>query len=212
MIASAPSAVKKAPRRQVIRLMALWGQACPLRDASEARDGRLHYIAAVLGHPVASANDLTAAELAQVIRSLDNDLSSSAKSADNLLRFPNRSGISKRQLWKIRQIEVWLKWHTRPARLAGFLYAKFKTSRPEHLTHAQAWRAIEALTSLAARNRIKADCGAYYKVGREELATARDRLKTELQSWRPPEMAKAGGESVANSPTGTIAPRAGIQC
>ena len=111
-------------RKQVVRLMALWGDACPVKDVGESRDGRLHYIAAVVGHPVGSANDLTAAEIAQVTLSLEHDLSAKAPAsstpaslAGKVLRFPNRAGISKRQLWKIRQIEIWLGWHSVPARL-----------------------------------------------------------------------------------------------
>jgi len=183
-------------RKQVVRLMALWGDACPVKDVGESRDGRLHYIAAVVGHPVGSANDLTAAEIAQVTLSLEHDLSAKAPAsstpaslAGKVLRFPNRAGISKRQLWKIRQIEIWLGWHSVPARLEGWLDSLFKARRPEHLTHAQGWRAIEGLTSLAARERVKASRGAEYMVGRNELAAERDRLKGELLAWRPPELA-----------------------
>ena len=184
-------------RKQVVRLMALWGDACPVKDVGESRDGRLHYIAAVVGHPVGSANDLTAAEIAQVTLSLEHDLSAKAPAsstpaslAGKVLRFPNRAGISKRQLWKIRQIEQYLGWG-RPGkderRLAGFLRTKFHVDQPEDLTADSASSAIEALCGVGARQRIKARKGKAYAVKRAELTREVARLKHELQEWRPAE-------------------------
>jgi len=113
---------------------------------------------------------------------------SSTSSASNVLNFPNRSGISKRMLWKIRQVEHYLGWHTRPLRLERLLEEKFKTRRPEHLSHAQAWRAVEMLMAVAARERVKAERGPDYKVGKAELDAARDQIKQHLDTWRPPEL------------------------
>ena len=169
-------------------LMALWNRVCPFKDAGEKRDARLHYIAAIIGHTVSSANDLTAAELKQVIDRLMLEVRPGGRNpaSNNLREFPNRAQITNSQRWKIRQLESYLGWTPRPERLEGFLSSLFRVRRPEHLSHAQAWRAIEALFSLAARERVKADNGPDYEVGSAELAKASESLKEVLHSWRPP--------------------------
>lgn len=178
-------------------LMAIWNKVCPFKDATEKRDARLHYIAAVIGRQVTSANDLTEPELQQVIGRLLLEvrparLSSRAKrsGAEGPAR-GNNVQITKEQIWKIRQIEQSLGWHTRPERLAGFLLSLFKRPRPELLSHAQAWRAIEALFSLAARERAKRRLGDSHQVGKTELAAEVQTIKNELHSWNPPAVPEA---------------------
>lgn len=56
---------------------------------------------------------------------------------------------SKKQVWKIGQLEQQLGWHDEPQRLLGFVKKYYKVERIEWLTSAQAWRLIESLKKLA---------------------------------------------------------------
>lgn len=64
---------------------------------------------------------------------------------------------TKEQLWKMRQLEKQLGWDANPKRLRGFCrkYAG-KVENIEWLTKAQAWRVIEGLKALLAREQEKA--------------------------------------------------------
>lgn len=188
MIASAPSASsavsRRAPRKQVVRLLTLWGQfwsAAGPSTAAESREARLHYIAAIIGRSVSSANDLAPSELAQVNRTLTSELK-------RIPRVPNpESRLSTSMLWKIRQLESFLRWSPVPARLSGFLQDKFGVRAPDRLTRAQASRAIEALFRVAARNTVKTRLGQDHEVGKRELAAEVRVIKDALRSWSPPD-------------------------
>lgn len=174
-----------ADRKQIVALMATWGNLCPLKG-EQARDARLAYCRTVLRRPIESCNDLTPAETDQVISAMQRELASRpASRPSNLRQFPNRNTPSREMVWKIRQLESWLGWTPVPERLGGFLRHMFRKSSPEQLTHAQAWRAVEALHDVAARAQIKADKGAAYPVSKPELAAAVATLKVTLASWRP---------------------------
>lgn len=55
---------------------------------------------------------------------------------------------TKRQLWKIGQLEQQLGWQGEPQRLKGFVKKYYKVETIEWLTSAQAWRLIESLKKL----------------------------------------------------------------
>lgn len=158
-------------RKQIIVLMTLWGRVCPLRDAKESKYERLRWLARQTGRIVDSANELTDDELERCIETLRRETRPSGhgfsragkrregsfRSAEGhkVRQFPNRSGITKEQLWKVRQLEHYLGWAGRPQRLEGLLRSRFQASRPQDLTHAQAWRLIEMLFSIAAREELR---------------------------------------------------------
>ncbi|MDU5141080.1 MAG: phage protein GemA/Gp16 family protein [Paenibacillus dendritiformis] len=58
---------------------------------------------------------------------------------------------TKRQVWKIYQYERELGWTDNPKRLQSFLQKYYRTDRPEWLTRAQAWKAIESLKKLTTK-------------------------------------------------------------
>lgn len=60
---------------------------------------------------------------------------------------------TKKQIWKIRQLEKQLDWDDNPKRLQGFLKRFYKVEQVEWLTSAQAWRAIESLKKLIDKER-----------------------------------------------------------
>ncbi len=55
---------------------------------------------------------------------------------------------TKREVWKVRQLETELGWADNPKRLRGFLKKYAGIERLEWLPHSKAWRVIEALKSL----------------------------------------------------------------
>ncbi|MED3799975.1 regulatory protein GemA [Lysinibacillus capsici] len=55
---------------------------------------------------------------------------------------------TKRQLWKIGQLEQQLGWQDNPQRLKGFIKKFYSVEQMEWLTSAQAWRLIESLKKL----------------------------------------------------------------
>jgi len=173
-------------RKRVVRLLALWGEVCPLTDAKEKKYERLRWLAQRVGRLVDSANDLSEEELEKCIRELQRSQESGVRS-QKLKRFPNTSGITDRQLWKIWQLEHFLGWAGNPARLEGFLRAKFHESNPKFLSHAQAWRLIEMLFAIAAREEAKQrrPSASSGPVSAGELKGARAKLKRLLETWRP---------------------------
>lgn len=67
-------------------------------------------------------------------------------------RLNGRPGMaSKKQVWKIRQLERELGWDQNPKRLRAFLKKYYKSDRPEWLTSRAAWRVIESLKKLKER-------------------------------------------------------------
>ena len=183
-------------RKKVIVLQTLWSKYCPLSDAEESRDARLHFLAQVVGHCVGSANELSEQELEKAIQALMREIQPQrhrGTDGKNVIQFPNRNGVTREQVWKIRQLEAWMEWAAVPERLEGFLRSKFHAERPEHLTHQQAWRATEALFAVAARARVKqrrsqeSEVGSQeIKVSRKELTKEIRKLKEETRYWRPP--------------------------
>jgi hypothetical protein len=209
-------------RKRVVRLLALWGAAAgsALRGASakEKRYERLRFCAQQVGRVIDSANDLTEEELGKCIQALQQSrdrkgagagrqkkppIAGAPGSDSNVVEFPNTSGITEGELWKIWQLEHFLGWAENPARLEGLLRAKFHEANPKYLSHAQAWRAIETLFSIAAREEAKKQSrpstsreepplprgrgSDSRKVSPEELKAARARLKKQLETWRPEE-------------------------
>lgn len=59
-----------------------------------------------------------------------------------------KNRASKKQLWKLGQLEEQLGWQDEPQRLLGFVKKYYKVERLEWLTSAQAWRLIESLKKL----------------------------------------------------------------
>lgn len=66
------------------------------------------------------------------------------------LGFDNFRGnrATKKQIWKIHQLESQLGWSNNPMRLQRFLRKYYRIDKVEWLTTAQAWRAIESLKKL----------------------------------------------------------------
>ncbi|GLC87512.1 regulatory protein GemA [Lysinibacillus piscis] len=64
--------------------------------------------------------------------------------------FSNFKGnrATKKQLWKIGQLEQQLGWQDNPQRLQGFIKKFYSVEHIEWLTSAQAWRLIESLKKL----------------------------------------------------------------
>lgn len=58
---------------------------------------------------------------------------------------------TKKQAWKIHELEKSLEWQDEPKRLQAFLKKYYGVERPEWLTTAQAWKAIESLKKVAAK-------------------------------------------------------------
>jgi len=57
--------------------------------------------------------------------------------------------VTKKQLWKIGQLEKQLGWQDNPQRLKGFIKKFYSVEQMEWLTSTQAWRLIESLKKLA---------------------------------------------------------------
>jgi hypothetical protein len=200
-------------RKKIVALMALWSEVSPLesiplpaglsgpalRDARADRPkqhkyARLRFLAQQIGRIVDSANDLSDDELETCIHALQQlQRTAATRPRSNLRRFPNRTGITKEQIWKIRQLESFLGWALVPARLAGFLEHVYHVRQPGDLTHARAWQCIESLFNTAARSGLKADKGAAYHVPKDELAARVAILKVHLSSWQPAKTAAATG-------------------
>jgi len=167
------AAAQSAERIRVVRLMTLWGQywsAAGPSTAEDSRVARLHYIAAVIGHPVESANDLLPNEVVQVARRLQNDIAAQTREEE-------RGLATREQLYTIRTLEQRLGWAARPERLAGFLWNTYRVRRPDRLSHGGARKAIESLYAVLARSEIKGAKGSGYPVGKPELARAVANLK-----------------------------------
>lgn len=182
----------------MIVYLALWGDRWKrignealIRDAAESRDARLVYTAQIIGRVGDSAKDLTAAELRQVIARLRSERPGNIPPGNipggKVVRFPNRNLITQRQIWKIRQVERYLGWASRPERLAGFLRATCRgATRPERLGFRVAIGVIDGLVRLAARERVRRERGdPAYRVSAHELAAAVEQVKGELASWQP---------------------------
>lgn len=86
-----------------------------------------------------SMRKCTEKELERVLLSLN-----SIKGFDNFRG--NRA--TKRQLWKIGQLEQQLGWQDNPQRLQGFIKKYYRVDHVDWLTSAQAWRLIESLKKL----------------------------------------------------------------
>ncbi|MED4377956.1 regulatory protein GemA [Schinkia azotoformans] len=86
-----------------------------------------------------SMRECTEKELDRVLLSLRTSLG-----------FDNFRGnrVTKKQMWKIRQMESQLGWADNPKRLQSFLRKYYRVDQIEWLTAAQAWRAIESLKKL----------------------------------------------------------------
>lgn len=71
-------------------------------------------------------------------------------SLQSIQGFDNFRGnrATKRQLWKIKQLEQQLGWQDEPQRLQGFLKKFYQVEHFEWLTSEQAWRCIESLKKL----------------------------------------------------------------
>lgn len=57
----------------------------------------------------------------------------------------NNNMASKQQIWKIRQLEIKLKWDENPSRLVGFMKKYYQVERIEWLKSYQAHKLIESL-------------------------------------------------------------------
>ncbi len=172
------------PQRR--RMMQLWNAKYP-SSGEDSRDVRLVFLAQVVGHPVRTSTNLTNAEAAAAIRALEG-------AKGKVLAFPNRTGVTKKQVWKLRQIEAYLGWADEPRRLEGYLREKCSGALcPEELGFRQAIGAIDGLLRLKARENIKRAKGEGYKVGRAELAAEVRRIQEELRAWRPGVGAAARG-------------------
>lgn len=79
-----------------------------------------------------------------------------------LLALKNMQGIkeergnraSKKQVWKIRELEKELGWSDNPKRLQAFLKKYYEVEKVEWLTSAQAWRTIESLKKLVEKMEV----------------------------------------------------------
>jgi hypothetical protein len=70
----------------------------------------------------------------------------------------NRPGMAtKRELWKIRQLEKALGWDDNPKRLRAFLKKYYGVDDVRFLTHAAAWRLIESLKKIREREKVAGD-------------------------------------------------------
>jgi hypothetical protein len=171
-------------KEDALRLLhKLWREYCPVSDREESRAERLRFCGRVLGQAVDSTSQLSEDDLALVIR----EIRSAMRQGSNVVSIRGKpmQSASREQVWKIRQIEIYLGWSNVPARLAGLLRDQFRVERPEQLSKRNAWRAIEALISIAARELVKSERGADHQVDRRELNQARKRIKEVLQTWRP---------------------------
>lgn len=80
----------------------------------------------------------------------DKELERVLLSLNAIKGFDNFRGnrATKRQLWKIRQMESQLGWSENPKRLQSFVRKYYKVDNIEWLSSAQAWRLIESLKKL----------------------------------------------------------------
>lgn len=58
---------------------------------------------------------------------------------------------TRKEVWKIHDLEKNLGWQDEPQRLRAFLKKYYRIEQPEWLTHAQAWRAIESLKKVLSK-------------------------------------------------------------
>ena len=126
--------------------------------AESSRQARLQRISAIVGRPVHSSKELNWREANRVIEKLLQELDGRRASGEAAPEGSLEAMLSSAQLWKIQQVAQYLGWSQAGAwdrRLTGFLHSKFHVERPENLTHDQAWRAIEALCAVGARERIQ---------------------------------------------------------
>lgn len=89
-----------------------------------------------------SMRECTGHELNRVILSMQNVKSTEEQTG-------NRP--SKKQVWKIRQLEKELGWQDEPVRLQAFIKKYYGVEQPEWLTNGQAWKLIESLKKVVAR-------------------------------------------------------------
>lgn len=173
---------------------ARWRREGKRPRAESSRQARLQRIFEIVGRPVESSKELNWREANRVIESLLQELGVRRAGGEQapLAEAETAEGtpeakLSGAQLWKIQQVAQYLGWSPPGEwgrRLTGFLRSKFHVERPEDLTHDQAWRAIEALCAVGARERIQRRKGKKYSVRREEIRREITLLKQELHSWR----------------------------
>ena len=89
-----------------------------------------------------SMKECTGKELDYVVLALRNLQKSESQPS-------NRA--TKKQVWKIHEIEKELGWQDNPKRLQAFLNKYYKIDQPAWLTSAQAWKAIESLKKVATK-------------------------------------------------------------
>ena len=194
--------IRRISPGQVQILQTLW--SAQLRRAGKrprperSREARLRRIAEIVGREVQSSKDLTWREANRVIhrwleeaRTPDASAGTEpgAAAGESVPEIPDRP--TEAQLWKIHQIEQYIGWNgprRQEQRLSGFLQKKFYVDSPEQLRHDQAWRAIEALCAVGARERIRARKGKTYAVKPAELTREVAALKQELQDRRPSQL------------------------
>ena len=173
-----------------------------------SREARLRRIAEIVGREVETSKELTWREANQVIRRWLEEsraggvaaanapaMAGPASAAADALFPASEAAVSETpdapseaQLWKIRQIAEYLGWSVpgQPEkRLRAFLKRKFHVDSPEALPHDQAWRAIEALCAVGARERVRSRKGKNYSVKHTELTRAVAAFKRKLGTWRP---------------------------
>ncbi len=99
-------------------------------------------------------SELTKREAALVIDDLENRAN---RSRSIVLPGGRKVALAtKKQLWKIRELEKELGWADNPKRLQGFCHKYAGVDNPQWLTRAQAWRVIEGLKALAGRKECAA--------------------------------------------------------
>ena len=203
---SKPLGTQRITPGQIRILQTLWSARLRREGkrlgAENSRQARLQRFSAIVGRPVHSSKELNWREANRVIERLLWELGGKRNiycvsraageeaplAAGEAAEGSPEAMLSSAQLWKIQQVAQYLGWAQAGEwgrRLTGFLHSKFHVERPENLTHDQAWRAIEALCAVGARERIQRRKGKGYSVGREELRREITLLKQELHSWRP---------------------------
>lgn len=153
-------------------------------DKDVDRDERLAFCAQCLGQVVESLNHLSEDALETCVAELRRVAKTAKPRVVSMTGRPEPGMATPKAVWKIDvQLRQLLRWE--PAKLSGFLKKRYGVATAKELNPDQAWRVIEGMVRVAAREAIKLQFGKDYEVPEEQLRDRVAVLKKKLTTWRP---------------------------